>query len=218
MILVVDDDKILCALLKSLLENAGYDVEVAYNGEEAYPKLKKPSCRLVFLDIRMPGINGAELLMLMTAEGIRVPVVVIAGFPDFDEEEIKQFPNVRKMFHKPLYPEDILSAAREYTLKFGNLTGNEAKQAKREPETFHDVIGKANRETGLQARREREQSAKPEEQLEKPIEKGECQRSLPLRYEAVKLATRTHEICCSRRTALVLAVAFVVWSLILLML
>jgi FixJ family two-component response regulator len=65
----------------------------------------------------MPGINGAELLMLMTAEGIKVPVIVMAGFPDFDEEEMKQFPNVKKMFHKPLYPEDVLSSVREFARK-----------------------------------------------------------------------------------------------------
>ena len=117
MILVVDDDKILTQLLKNLLEDAGYEVRVANDGEAAYQQLKDPKCRAMLLDIRMPGINGAELLMLMTAEGIKVPVIVMAGFPDFDEEEMKQFPNVKKMFHKPLYPEDVLAAVREFARK-----------------------------------------------------------------------------------------------------
>lgn len=117
MILVVDDDKILTQLLKNLLEDAGYEVRVANDGETAYKQLKDPKCRAMLLDIRMPGINGAELLMLMTAEGIKVPVIVMAGFPDFDEEEMKQFPNVKKMFHKPLYPEDVLASVREFARK-----------------------------------------------------------------------------------------------------
>ena len=117
MILVVDDDKILTQLLKNLLEDAGYEVRVANDGETAYGHLKDPKCRAMLLDIRMPGINGAELLMLMTAEGIKVPVIVMAGFPDFDEEEMKQFPNVKKMFHKPLYPEDVLASVREFARK-----------------------------------------------------------------------------------------------------
>ncbi len=117
MILVVDDDKILAQLLKKLLEDAGYEVRVANDGEAAYQHLRDPKCRAVLLDIRMPGINGAELLMLMTAEGIKVPVIVIAGFPDFDEAEMKQFPNVKKMFHKPLYPEEVLAAVREFARK-----------------------------------------------------------------------------------------------------
>ena len=117
MILVVDDDKVLTQLLKTLLEEAGYNVQVAYDGETAYKHLRDPKCRGMLLDIRMPGINGAELLMLMAADGIKVPVIVMAGFPDFDEEEMKQFPNVKKLFHKPFYPEDMLRCVREFALK-----------------------------------------------------------------------------------------------------
>jgi DNA-binding NtrC family response regulator len=117
MILVVDDDKILTQLLKTLLEDAGYEVNVANDGETAYQHLKDPKCKGMLLDIRMPGINGAELLMLMTAEGIKVPVIVMAGFPDFDESEMKQFPSVKKFFHKPLYPEDVLAAVKEVARK-----------------------------------------------------------------------------------------------------
>jgi DNA-binding NtrC family response regulator len=116
MILVVDDDKVLTQLMRTLLENAGYEVRVANDGETAYQQLKDPKCKAMLLDIRMPGISGAELLMLMAADGIKVPVIVMAGFPDFDEEEMKQFPNVKRLFHKPLYPEEVLAAVREYAL------------------------------------------------------------------------------------------------------
>ena len=114
MILVVDDDKVLTQLVKTLLEDAGYEVRIAHDGETAYRHLKDPKCKEMLLDIRMPGVNGAELLMLMAAEKITVPVIVISGFPDYDEEEMKQFPNVKKLFHKPLYPEELLAAVREY--------------------------------------------------------------------------------------------------------
>jgi DNA-binding response OmpR family regulator len=114
MILVVDDDKVLTQLLRTLLEGQGYEVCVAHDGENAYEHLKNPKCKGMLLDIRMPGINGAELLMLMAAEGIQVPVIVMAGFPDFDEEEMKQFPNVKRLFHKPLYPEEVLAAVKEH--------------------------------------------------------------------------------------------------------
>lgn len=117
MIVVADDDKVLTQLLRTLLEDAGYEVRVAYDGETAYEHLKDPKCKGMLLDIRMPGVNGAELLMLMAAENIEVPVIVMAGFPDFDEEEMKQFPNVKKFFHKPLYPEEVLAAVKEYAAK-----------------------------------------------------------------------------------------------------
>ncbi|MBN1269672.1 MAG: response regulator [Kiritimatiellae bacterium] len=114
MIVVADDDKVLVQLLETMLEEAGYEVRVAYDGETAYKHVKDPKCKGMLLDIRMPGINGAELLMVMAADHVKVPVIVMAGFPDFDEEEMKQFPNVKKLFHKPLYPEDVLTAVKEF--------------------------------------------------------------------------------------------------------
>ena len=113
MILVVDDDQVLTQLLRQLLEEEGYKVKTANNGEDAYSILKEPMCKAMLLDIRMPGINGAELLMLMAADKIKVPVIVMAGFPDFDEQEMKQFPNVKKLFHKPLHPGEVLEALRK---------------------------------------------------------------------------------------------------------
>ena len=114
MILVAEDDKVMAQLLRTMLEEAGYNVEVVNDGEQAYAQVKKPECQLAILDIRMPGVNGAELLMLMAAEQIDVPVIVVAGFPDFDEEEMKEFPNVKRFFLKPLYPEEVLGAVKEF--------------------------------------------------------------------------------------------------------
>ena len=115
MILVVDDDKVLTKLIRKLLEDAGYSVNIANNGEEAYRHIKDPDCEGILLDMRMPGINGAELLMLMTAENIDLPVIVMAAFPDYEEEELKQFPNVKKLFLKPFIPEELLAAVKEVT-------------------------------------------------------------------------------------------------------
>lgn len=119
MIVVADDDKVLTHLMTVLLEEHEYAVQVANDGKVAYDLLKNEECQCLLLDIRMPGISGAELLMLMTAEQIQVPVIVMAGYPDFDEEEMKQFPNVKKLFHKPLYPDEILQAVKKYALAPG---------------------------------------------------------------------------------------------------
>jgi DNA-binding NtrC family response regulator len=117
MILVVDDDRTQTELLKELLEGEGYEVRTAGNAADAYLQLKDPKCKGVVLAMQMPGINGTELLMLMAADGIRVPVLLTTSDPGFDESEMKQFPNVRKLFQKPLYPEDIVAALRQYAEK-----------------------------------------------------------------------------------------------------
>lgn len=114
MILVVDDDATLTGLLSDLLTAEGYEVRVAHEGGEAYAHLRDPRCKGVLLDLHMPGINGPELLMLMESDGIQRPVILMTSDPDFDEEEMRQFPNVRRLFHKPLYPEEILEAVRRH--------------------------------------------------------------------------------------------------------
>ena len=114
MILVVDDDAALVDLIRELLESHGYEVRTAGNGAEAFRHVRDPKCRAVLLDIQMPGINGPELLWLMASEGLHLPVLLMTANPDFDEREMKQFPNVKKLFHKPFYPEDLLAALRQY--------------------------------------------------------------------------------------------------------
>jgi DNA-binding NtrC family response regulator len=114
MILVVDDDHSIVQVIREMLEREGYEVRSAHNGEDAYRHLKDPKCKGMLLDMVMPGINGAGLLMLMAADGIELPVVIMAGSPDFDEKELKQFQNVKKLMRKPFYAEDLLAVVRQY--------------------------------------------------------------------------------------------------------
>lgn len=117
MILVVDDDSALRELLQELLVGEGYDVFTAEDGASAYRHLRDPKCKGMLLDFHMPGINGAELLMLMAADGVQTPVLLMTADPKFEEDELKQFPNVRKLLRKPFYAEDVLSAIRQYCEK-----------------------------------------------------------------------------------------------------
>jgi DNA-binding response OmpR family regulator len=117
MILIVDDDKTLAKLATRMLEGDGYEVAVAHNGEDAYTKIQAGGIDCVLLDMHMPKVNGAELLMLLSADGDTTPVLVMATFHDFDEKELKNFPNVKGLFHKPFYPEELLEKVRELTGK-----------------------------------------------------------------------------------------------------
>lgn len=114
MILVVDDDVGIVTLLRTALEVEGYQVVTASDGVEAYQVLKSPRCRCMVLDIRMPRINGVELLMLMQADGLKVPTIVMAGFNDFQEDEMKEFTNVVKFLHKPFDLEALIAAIRQH--------------------------------------------------------------------------------------------------------
>ena len=116
MVLVVDDDARIVDLLRTALDKEGYRVETACDGVEAYQHLKAPDCKCMLLDINMPRLNGAELLLLMQSEGIKIPTIVMAGFRDFEEDEMKQFESVVKFMPKPFRIDDMLKAIRMYAI------------------------------------------------------------------------------------------------------
>ncbi|MEW5895561.1 MAG: response regulator [Candidatus Omnitrophota bacterium] len=60
-ILVVDDEEDIVAILKARLENAGYEVDVAYDGKQGLEKIRERKPDLAIFDIMMPEINGSTL-------------------------------------------------------------------------------------------------------------------------------------------------------------
>ena len=114
MVLIVDDDESIVKLLKKALTAEGFRVETALDGVEAYNHLQAPDCKCMLLDITMPRLNGIELLLLMQAEGITIPTIVMAGFADFQESEMKEFANVVQFLHKPFELQDMIEAVNRH--------------------------------------------------------------------------------------------------------
>lgn len=114
MILVVDDDAGIVKLLRTALEAEKFEVLTAADGVEAFKLVRTSKCKCLVLDMKMPRINGAELLLLMQAENIHVPTIVMAGFGDYQEGELKEFTNVVKFLHKPFKLEDMVAAIRKF--------------------------------------------------------------------------------------------------------
>ncbi|MBI5299534.1 MAG: response regulator [Deltaproteobacteria bacterium] len=61
-ILVVDDEEQICNVIKKVLLQEGYQIFTAFNGETALNQLKKSSVDLMLVDLKMPSMNGLELL------------------------------------------------------------------------------------------------------------------------------------------------------------
>lgn len=78
-ILVVDDDSSLRRVMKMQLEEAGYEVSLASDGDEAYAMLPELAPALLITDLRMPG-GGLELLRRVTKQELEVTVIVITAF------------------------------------------------------------------------------------------------------------------------------------------
>ena len=86
-ILLIDDDEIVLESLGRLLESQGYDVERARNGLQALDKAQSQNLHLVISDIRMPGMDGIEVIQRLRDihrdRGRKsIPEILITGYTD----------------------------------------------------------------------------------------------------------------------------------------
>lgn len=78
-IIIIEDELILAEALKERLTHAGYDVDVAYNGENGLEMVRDEKPDLLILDILLPGIDGYEVMEKLRDEKINIPVLVISN-------------------------------------------------------------------------------------------------------------------------------------------
>ena len=82
-ILVVDDEIPICELLDEFLSQLGHEVFTANSGEEAILRFQECRPNAVFLDIRMPGISGIEVIRKIRDIDNEPPIVMLSGFGEF---------------------------------------------------------------------------------------------------------------------------------------
>lgn len=83
-ILVVDDDKLTCELLLDFLQLKGYEAECAESGMEALKMIKKDNYAVVISDIRMPQMNGLELMKKIKSFNPHIEVIMITAHSAMD--------------------------------------------------------------------------------------------------------------------------------------
>ena len=83
-LLIVDDDDAILKSLSRILRLEGYDVDTARTGLEAIEKSKTNFYNLALLDIKLPDMEGTELLKRMHETYPRMIKIMITGYPDLD--------------------------------------------------------------------------------------------------------------------------------------
>ena len=91
-IAIVDDELIVCQRLKKVLESEGYETETFQNGQLFLQRMDTYAFNLVFLDIRLPDINGIEILSHLRERHEDTEVIIITGHGSIDSaiEAIKK--------------------------------------------------------------------------------------------------------------------------------
>ena len=83
-ILIIDDDRSIRNSLSEILEEEGFYVEACEDGKQGIEAALKDRFDVIFCDIKMPGIDGVEVLKKLVAEGIDSAIVMISGHADIE--------------------------------------------------------------------------------------------------------------------------------------
>ena len=79
-ILVIDDDLAIRKSFALTLEDSDCQVDTAESGEAGIDKASNTEYDLIFLDLRMPGINGVETLIRLRDNGYKIPIYIVTAF------------------------------------------------------------------------------------------------------------------------------------------
>ncbi len=85
-ILVIDDEESIRELYRAELSDEGYEVDLAADGREALRRLDAFRPDLVTLDIKMPGIDGIEVLRRIREKNAPIPVILVSAFGEFKQD------------------------------------------------------------------------------------------------------------------------------------
>ncbi|MGB9727280.1 MAG: response regulator [Nitrososphaeria archaeon] len=112
-ILVVDDDIDILQSLKEILETKGYDVEVAESAQKGLELAKKRFFNLAILDIKLPDMEGTELLAKIHKEKPQMMKIMLTGYPSLDNAVQALNLGADAYLMKPVNPEELLKVVEE---------------------------------------------------------------------------------------------------------
>ena len=103
-ILIVDDEPDITSSLKIGLERKGFQVEAFNDPRKALGEFKANHYDMIFLDIRMPQMNGFELYRELRAKDQKVPIAFLTAFDVYQNEFKKMFPDMKvdRLLRKPI--------------------------------------------------------------------------------------------------------------------
>jgi DNA-binding response OmpR family regulator len=111
-ILIVDDEASLRKTLARILQQAGFEATTAENGEQGLDFLKTTNFDLAYIDIRMPGLAGMDMLKLIHASYPNMPVVLFTAQPDLSSAVEALRLGATDYLLKPLKPEVFIERTK----------------------------------------------------------------------------------------------------------
>lgn len=118
-ILLVEDDKTLCDTIGVQLEQAGYQVDLCYRGDDALCYATEYPYDVLILDRMLPGLNGLSLLQTVRQKGIPVPVIITTALDGLHDRIDGLDAGADDYLVKPFAVEELLARIRAVTRRQG---------------------------------------------------------------------------------------------------
>jgi DNA-binding response OmpR family regulator len=108
-ILIVEDDTCIRELLRDILQQNGYSVDTAGNGQEAIQKSKAKFFNLALLDIKLPDMEGTTLLTDMHESLPKMVKIMVTGYPTMENAVVALNLGADAYIIKTFKPEELLA-------------------------------------------------------------------------------------------------------------
>jgi DNA-binding NtrC family response regulator len=145
-ILVVDDEMIVCESCKRILEEEGYEAETALSGKEAFEKMKEDPFDVVITDLKMPGIDGMEVLRTFRKDYPDSIIVMITGFSTVETAVEAMKLGAFDYIPKPFTPDEVAIVVKKAIEKKNLMLENTyLRQELQEKYGFHNIVGKSKK-------------------------------------------------------------------------
>lgn len=111
-VLAIDDDQKLLRLYDEFLTSRGFRVTTCSDSALVVPLLKQQSFNAVLLDIRMPGLEGTDLLPLIKRLHPKLPVILVSGYGEETSLNYYHTLGARDFVNKPFTPDLLIDTVR----------------------------------------------------------------------------------------------------------
>ncbi|MFR9018947.1 MAG: response regulator [Fusobacterium sp.] len=112
-ILIVDDERNIRTTLKMCLSGEGYEIETAVNGEDGLEKAEQDKYDLIFLDIKMPGMNGMEVLEELRNRENKTNIIIMTAYGTIEDAVKAMKLHAVDFIPKPFTPDEIRETAKK---------------------------------------------------------------------------------------------------------
>lgn len=109
-ILMIDDDHDLLTITKRILEKKGFEIEVCFNGKNAFEKIRTFNPQLILLDVFINNADGLQICSKLKSSPFtrHIPVLVLSGYPQLAESAIYEF-GADDFIPKPFEINEVIS-------------------------------------------------------------------------------------------------------------